>query len=149
MLERESNTRRVVADSEIFLEYTLSTEHEVLESTEGSDPFRLKLGSGILFPAVESALLGLAEGESVEKILDSSICFGAPDPKLKISLAKNKLPEKIWALELGASFEAPGPDKKPKRFRVISKTDDQLTIDGNHPLAGVALEIKAKILKIF
>jgi FKBP-type peptidyl-prolyl cis-trans isomerase 2 len=138
----------VQASSTIRLEFELSTEDEILDTTEGRAPLQLKLGSGQLHPAIESLLIGLPVGASFEKRLDPSLAFGEVDPQLKIEMSRRKLPAHLQTLDVGATFEAPGPDGKLKLFRILSRQGELLTIDANHPLAGLELEFRGRVVEI-
>jgi len=140
--------RRLAPGLRAVLEYTLSTEDEVLESTVGGPPLEAVLGTGRIHPGIEKALEGLCEGDSFNKILDPSLAFGEPDDQLIIKIAARKLPPLVSEAPLGSNFEMPGPNKKPRLFRLVARVGEQVTLDGNHPLAGVPLHLEGRLLKV-
>ncbi len=131
--------------SRIRLHYTLSTDDVIVDSTEGRAPLEIVLGQGTIHPALESQLLGCEAGETIERVLDASVGFGDYEPKLKIQIARKKLPERFQNLSQGMQFETLDPDKKLRLFRVIDATPAFIVIDGNHPLAGQTLHLEAQI----
>ncbi|MEO5667701.1 MAG: FKBP-type peptidyl-prolyl cis-trans isomerase [Bdellovibrionota bacterium] len=134
--------------SRVWLHYTLSTDDVIVDSTEGRPPLEIVLGKGTIHPALEAQLLGLEAGEHIERVLDANVGFGEYDPKLKIQIARKKLPERFQDLSQGMQFETLDPDKKLKLFRVIEATPAFIVIDGNHPLAGQTLHLSAQIERL-
>jgi FKBP-type peptidyl-prolyl cis-trans isomerase 2 len=144
----QEQMKKIKESSQIRLHYTLSTEDTLIDTTESREPLQLTLGQGELHPALESLLLGLSEGDTLERWLDANIAFGEYDPQLKIQIAQKKLPENLKGIQTGVSFETLGPDKKKRLFRVIESNDAFVVIDGNHPLAGEALLFEAQIVEV-
>lgn len=138
----------VTAQSEILLAYTLSTEDEILETTEGREPLQLKLGTGRMHPAIESCLMGLRIGEEFNRVIHHSLAFGERNHDLRISMKREGLPPSAKNLQMGDAFEGPGPDRKMHLFRVIRADEESFTIDGNHPLAGIDLHFEGRVVGI-
>jgi FKBP-type peptidyl-prolyl cis-trans isomerase SlyD len=149
MLTMSVATAGITRSSKILLNYSLSSEDELFDTTEAVGPLEVTLGQGKLHPGIESLLEGRLEGESFECDLDPSLAFGEPKEELRFSIARSKLPVHLKELSLGSLFEGLGPDRKKHLFRVIEATDKRLSFDGNHPLAGKTLHLEAKILKVF
>lgn len=139
----------VEANSKILLDYTLSTDDEVLDSTEATGPLRLEMGKGALHPGIEKSLIGKRAGENFEIVLDPSLAFGEIDPNLIIRISRNKLPPQFQTLNIGDSFESKDHLGRQRIFRIAEQNGAQVTIDGNHPRAGEVLYLEAKILEIF
>jgi FKBP-type peptidyl-prolyl cis-trans isomerase 2 len=136
-----------ISTSETFeIEYTLGTEDFVFEGTEPNKTYLVEIGSGKLHPLLEKELLKYKAGESFQIRLDASVGFGFPDPALIIQVAKSKVPTTLAGLKIGSSFEAPGPDKKKRKFRVTFENEKTITIDGNHPLAGELIVFEGKVI---
>lgn len=140
---------RVIAPgSRVRIEYDLSTEDEIYETTEATGPLEFELGQGRLHPAIERCLVGLRAGDPFDRLIDHSLAFGERNPDLRITLKRENLPERVRNLQLGDSFEGPGPDRKMHLFRVIRADDESYTIDGNHPLAGIDLHFQGRVLHV-
>ena len=140
--------------SKILLEYTLSTDDEVLDSTEATGPLRIEIGAAApegarIHPAIEKSLIGRRAGEAFEIVLDPTLAFGEVDPQLVIRIAQSKLPSELQKLQVGDSFESKDPQGRKRLFRVTEQHGPQITLDGNHPRAGQVLYLSAKILEIF
>lgn len=138
----------VQAHSKIHLEYALETEDSVLELVPEQANFWLQLGKQQLHPALEKILIGLREKETFEKWLDPSLTFGARNEDLKFEMHQNKIARLLPNWQIGQTFEAPGPDGNPRIFRILSTDGTRVTIDGNHPFAGVDLLFKGRVISI-
>jgi FKBP-type peptidyl-prolyl cis-trans isomerase 2 len=134
--------------SEIVVEYELSTDDELVDQAMSTNPLRLVLGQGGLHPAIEKYFIGRSQGESFEVCLDSSLAFGDANPQLRFQISRKKLPTDIQNISVGASFEAPGPDRTMRVFRIVEADDRKITVDGNHPLSGIPLFLQARIVEI-
>lgn len=145
-MTQESPT--VQTGTRVWIEYELTTDHELIDATPEGRPLEVVMGEGQLHPVIERNFLRRRSGESFTLSLDPSLGFGDTDPNLELTIAKKKLPEAFRSLAAGDFFEAPGPDKKLRRFRVLANEGERLRVDGNHPLAGKILHLKARILKI-
>jgi FKBP-type peptidyl-prolyl cis-trans isomerase SlyD len=139
---------KVAPASRVWLHYTLSTDDLLVDSTEGRPALEIVVGQGMIHPAIEAQLLGLEAGQSIERVLDATVGFGEYDPKLKIQIARKKLPERFQDIGLGMQFETLDPDKKLRLFRVIEATSAFIVIDGNHPLAGQTLHLHAQVERL-
>jgi FKBP-type peptidyl-prolyl cis-trans isomerase SlyD len=138
----------VQSNSKVHLEYSLETEDSVLEAVPKSSGFCLELGRGQMHPALEKILIGLNVGDTFEKWLDPTLTFGERNEDLKFQIHKNKISRQLPEWQIGSSFEAPGPDGKPRLFRILSTDGTRVEIDGNHPFAGIDLLFRGQIHSI-
>ncbi len=109
---------------------------------EGRDPLiYLHGGYDDIFPLIEEALQGKKIGESVKVKLQPDEAFGDYDANLVQIESRQDFPKEI---EVGMQFEG-GPedggadDDEFIIYRVTEIADDKVILDGNHPLAGMAL----------
>lgn len=133
---------------QVVIEYTLGTEDEILEATPIGRPLKIELGSGVLHPGLEARLESLKAGEEFSIRLDPNLGFGGVNPELIVKMNRQKLPESLRSLKVGDAFEAPGPDGKKKIFRVTLDENGGLTLDANHPYAGLDLIFEGKVLQV-
>ena len=140
-------SRGVAPGSAVTLEYELSSDGFVIESSAGREPLVVTQGAGNLLVPVDEALLGLKAGDEKVVELTPVRAFGMPDPdKIKaVPLARFGA--------LGASLKPGGTASgmmggAPAEGRVLSIEKGVVTLDFNHPLAGKALRYKLKVLSI-
>jgi FKBP-type peptidyl-prolyl cis-trans isomerase SlyD len=103
-------------------------------------------GFGNTLPKIEEALEGQAVGYSVDLKVEPEDAFGEYDADLVKIEPRSRLPT---PLEIGMQFEgmpdseddADGVDDADEAlvFTVTEIADDKVVLDGNHPLAGLAL----------
>lgn len=129
----------VVKNSVITLDYHVTDpDGEVVD--EGREPLvYLHGGYDDIFPLIEEALQGKAIGESVKVKLQPDEAFGDYDAELVQVEPRKDFPKEI---EVGMQFEG-GPEEGDEDeiviYRVTEIADDKVVLDGNHPLAGMAL----------
>lgn len=106
---------------------------------EGDEPLvYLHGGFGGIFERIEQALEGKPVGARIELKLQPEEAFGQYDPDLVMIEPLSMFPEDI---EVGMQFErvGEGEDGQPQLFTITEMGEDKVVVDGNHPLAGVAL----------
>lgn len=101
--------------------------------------------SGI-FPAVERALEGKCEGDSVEAQVTPEEGFGPADPDLIVVEDMANVPPMVR--RLGAEAELQNDKGEVLTFRVVQIKDGQVTLDANNPLAGKNCMIAATVVSV-
>lgn len=135
---------QVAKNSVVSLNFELSdSTGQLLEKSEQPISY-LHGGYDGIFPLVEEALEGVAEGESVAVTLDPDNAFGEYDDELVRVEPRDVFPTD--GLEVGMQFQAgaEGSDEDVV-FTVTDITPDSVVIDGNHPLAGQTLLFKCTV----
>ena len=132
----------------VSMHYTLTDDDgNVLDSSEGGEAMSYLHGAGNIIPGLEKALVGKIEKDSVSIRVEPADGYGEVVPGLIQTIDKAAF-EGVETLEPGMAFEAQGPEGQVQRI-VIRKVDgNDVTIDGNHPLAGVALNFKVEIVGV-
>jgi len=129
----------IAKDSVVSLRYELfDAEGELLEKVDEPVSY-LHGGYDGIFPLVEEALHGKAVGERCVITMQAEDAFGEYDHSLVETEPRSSFPKDV---EVGMQFEG-GPegmdDEDYILYTVVEVTDDEVTVDGNHPLAGKAL----------
>jgi FKBP-type peptidyl-prolyl cis-trans isomerase SlyD len=94
-------------------------------------------GYGVVFPKIEAALAGKPVGYATSLYLEPEDTFGDYDALLLRVEPRDRFPA---ALEAGMTFDAvPGESPDGQLYTVTDFTDEAVVLDGNHPLAGMAL----------
>ena len=130
---------QVVKNSVVTLDYSVTDPDGVLVDA-GKEPIvYLHGGYDDIFPMIEEALQGKKIGESITVKMQPGDAFGEYDADLIEIEPRSSFPE---ALEVGMQFEGVperGDEDDILIYRVTEITDDKVMLDGNHPLAGMAL----------
>ncbi len=134
--------RRVFA-----IQYTLkSTTGEVLDASERDQPLMFLEGAGQIIPALESAIIHLLEGEKKSVKLSAENAYGVPHEKMKMDVPANELTH-IPDLKVGSYLQL-DLNEQTKVVRVTKITTELVSLDGNHPLAGQALEFDIEMILV-
>lgn len=117
---------------------------EVLD--ENQDPIEFLVGGADLLAKLEAALQGLGSGDKVLVRLEPEEAFGEYNEQLVFLEARSLFPKD---LEVGMTLEGQAlpsgcnPDAPSEAlFTVSDLYPDHVVLDGNHPLAGMALQIE-------
>ncbi|MBI5121461.1 MAG: peptidylprolyl isomerase [Rhodospirillales bacterium] len=107
---------------------------------QGADPISYVHGGKDinvgLFPRLQEELEGKEVGDSIEVELDPLEAFGEYDDELVMEEDIELFPEGV---EVGMVLELEQDDGGRQLFQVAEVNEDSITVDGNHPLAGVSL----------
>lgn len=124
----------VAKNKVVYMTYSmLDAEGRVMGQNDMPTGYVHGASSG-LFDKIERSLEGHAVGERVEVALSPEEAFGPADPNLIISEAIDNVPPPYR--RLGAEAEFQNAEGEVLTFRVVNISDDTVTLDGNHPLAG-------------
>jgi len=99
-----------------------------------------------LFNSIEDALEGQTIGAETTQTLESKDAFGAHDPELTFEDDLENVPKQFR--KIGAEVQFQNEQGDVKTFMVAKITDDKVTIDGNHPLAGQRVTFYVKVVGV-
>lgn len=144
---QEEETTVIEEGKSVSVEYTLKLDDgTVVDTNVGGDPMTYKQGGSEILPALESALHGLAVGETKEVKLTADQGYGPIQPEGYQEVELDMVPED--AREVGTMLMASSPDGQQQPIRVHEVKEETIVLDFNHPLAGKALNFDVKILAI-
>ncbi len=134
----------------VSLDYSLRDgDGNLLDSSdgEGGEPIDYIHGYGMLVPGLEAKLVGLATGDERELVVAAEDGYGEHDDDLVITVDRAQFPNPR-KIKPGDEFLAEAPDGDELPMRVVEVRGDAVLVDANHPLAGLALHYKVKILVV-
>jgi FKBP-type peptidyl-prolyl cis-trans isomerase SlyD len=133
-------------DTVVELTYELTdADGKVIERTEGPIEY-LHGGYDGIFPRVEEALAGKGVGESCSVRLEPEDAFGEYDAQLMHLEPRSKFPADV---AIGMRFEGRGVESGTKLvYTVTDVAEDKVVVDGNHPLAGRALQFACTVTAV-
>ncbi|MFH1853631.1 MAG: peptidylprolyl isomerase [Candidatus Neomarinimicrobiota bacterium] len=132
----------------VSIHYTLTADDgNVIDSSRGKNPLNYLHGSGNIISGLEKALTGKAVGESLKVTVKPEEGYGLVDPQLLQVLPLSAFTG-IDDLREGLRLEARNEHGHTQAITVRTITDDGVTIDGNHPLAGQTLHFDVSITAI-
>jgi FKBP-type peptidyl-prolyl cis-trans isomerase 2 len=111
---------------------------EVFTSSRASEPLEFTLGSGQVIPGFEKAITGMEVGETKTVTLPPEEAYGPRYEDLVVDVKSCNFPEDITPL-IGEQLEIPQEDGEPLKVTVADVSEDTVSLDANHPLAGYRL----------
>jgi FKBP-type peptidyl-prolyl cis-trans isomerase SlyD len=129
------------------IHYTLTNgDGKVIDSSEGQEPLAYLHGAGNIIPGLEKALVGKSVGDKLNVSIPAAEAYGLRDDSMVQELPSNMF-SGIDQIEVGMEFHA----ETEQGLQVVTVTKvegDTVTIDGNHPLAGVDLTFDVEVTEI-
>lgn len=116
------------------------------DSSRGRDPLEVTLGSGMVIPGFEKALLGMSTGEERRVVIPAADAYGPRRDELMLDVPRSQIPptlepavgQKLQLTQDGREFVVTVKDIK----------DDIVTLDANHPLAGEDLTFELELVEV-
>jgi len=139
---------QIQKDKVVTIDYTLKNDDgEIIDSSNGSEPLAYIHNSGHIIPGLETALDGKTAGESVSVRVAPEDGYGLRNDELTQVLPREAF-EGTDTLEVGMQFHAAGADGGMQVITIAAIDGDQITIDGNHPLADQHLNFDVDIKEV-
>ncbi|WP_371223286.1 FKBP-type peptidyl-prolyl cis-trans isomerase [Roseovarius sp. 2305UL8-3] len=139
---------QVNAGDTVRIHYTGTLKNgEVFDSSDGRDPLEFTVGSGQIIPGLDVALPGMAVGDkkTVEVPVDQA--YGPIDPGNRQPVPRGEIPADI-PLDIGTQLQLQSPEGQVMPVTVVEVTEEQVTLDANHPLAGQDLTFDIELISI-
>ena len=118
-----------------------------LDSSKGREPLEFTLGQGQVIPGLEQAIQGMAKGETKIVQIPEGEAYGARNPDAMQTVDRAMVPDHI-PTEPGTRLEVQTPEGQRLPVTVAEVTDQTITLDGNHPLAGQDLTFNVELVEI-
>ncbi len=135
-------------NSVVSLDYTLKDEAgEILDTTNGIEPLEYIHGRGNLIAGLERVLDGKEEGALFKNLeVKPEDAYGEYFPNLVAEVSRDSFPENV-TIKVGMQFEA--ESENGSQIVTVTKIEgDNITVDGNHPLAGKTLYFDVRVVAV-
>ena len=110
-------------------------------------PMELTIGEGHFYTPIEAALIGMRVGEKKTVTVTPEDAFGDYDPENVFNVPRGDFPDDITPV-VGQGLEVTGEDDEVYMVTVVEVTDEEISLDTNHPLAGEDLIYEFELLEI-
>ena len=137
-----------IADKTVVsIHYTLTNaDGETLDSSVGQDPLVYLHGSNNIIAGLEAALLGKSAGDSLQVSVEPGEGYGELRDELVQEVDRSAF-QGVDEIDVGMQFMAQTPwGEQP--VTVVKVEGDNITLDGNHPLAGQVLNFDVEVVEI-
>jgi FKBP-type peptidyl-prolyl cis-trans isomerase SlyD len=135
-------------NSAVSFHYKLTDDDGInIDSSEGKEPLGYLHGAGNIIPGLEKALEGKKVGDSLTVAVTAAEGYGEVQKELIQEVPREAF-QGIDTIELGMQFEAQTGQGGTVPVTVVAVTDELVTVDGNHPLAGRNLNFDVTIEEV-
>lgn len=119
----------------------------VFDTSRNRDALEVTVGGGTVIPGFEDALVGMSVGETKELKIAPADAYGPRRDELVIQVERENFPPNVAPQE-GMALNLKGPEEEVIPAVITEVSDDSVTIDANHPLAGKALTFHIELAEI-
>ncbi len=138
---------QVARNMVVAFEYQLKDAFgEVLDSSEKGEPMEYLHGVGGIIPGLEKAMEGRAVGESFQVIVPPEDAYGPHNPKMVQKVSRSNFGDQK-EIELGMRFRVQ-TNIGPRIVTIVDIEGDDVTLDGNHELAGETLHFDITVRNV-
>ncbi len=138
---------KITKNTVVTMHYSVSdSEDTLIDSSYDHDPLAIIQGTGYMIKGLETALEGHTMGDKFEVEVAADDAYGQRHDGFVQTLPKEAFAG-IEDLQVGSQLRAT-TDEGEQTVIVVNMTDDEITVDGNHPLAGIDLKFEVDILDV-
>lgn len=119
----------------------------VFDTSEGREPIAFTVGAGEVIPGFDEAVLGMQVGQTKEVSISPDDAYGERNEMLVQTVAREQIQLGVEPEE-GMGIEMRTPDGTVIPLVISEVTETTVTLDANHPLAGLQLHFALKLMEI-
>ena len=138
----------IEANKVVTLNFTLTDDAgNVLDSTDQGGSFSYISGRGMVLPKLEEAVSVMMIGTKKQLKIEAADAYGNYNDQIVQVVGKENFPED-FVLEVGMEYMASNPEGVQMPFTITEVNGDEITIDFNHPFAGMNLNFDLELLDV-
>jgi len=135
----------IANDHVVSIHYTVKLDDgTVVDTSEGKNPLLYLQGRGNIIPGLEKALEGRKQGDSFQVQIAPEDAYGVRHEQMVQTVPKTELPDEGGEVAVGVRFQVETPHG-PIILEVTEVQDENVVLDGNHPLAGKTLHFDVEV----
>lgn len=120
---------------------------EVFDSSEGGTPLAFTVGNGQVIPGFENGVIGMEPGDTKTVHIPCADAYGERQDEGVLQVPRGEFPPNM-PLEVGSSIQGQQQSGQVVNFTIMAVTDEEVTLDANHPLAGKDLTFDLTLVSI-
>lgn len=128
----------------VSMEYTLTVDGEVLDTSDGVGPLQFLAGYDNIVPGLEREMIGMKIGDMKKVVVSPAEGYGEFEADAFMEVPRSDFPADM-ELEEGLELSVTDEDGASRYARVDKISDETIQLDFNHPLAGVELHFDVKV----
>ena len=136
----------ITADKVPTLNYTLKDDEGVIIDESKDASFVYLHGHSNIIPGLEAALQDRTKGDTFSLVLEPKDAYGEYNPKITQTIPKDAFGGE--SVEVGMQFHAENDNGQQVLITISEINGDDVTIDGNPPLAGVTLHYDVEVVDV-
>ena len=141
-----TDANKIVKNCVASVHYTGTLEDdEVFDSSEGRDPLTFLVGHKQMIPGFEEEMMGAAVGERRVFTLEPDRAYGQREEEGVVQIPKAQF--EGMEIEVGMTLVAE-MGGGPAPFNIVEMSDDIVTADFNHKLAGKTLTFSVEVVEV-
>ncbi len=131
----------------VSMEYVLTVDGEVVDSSEETGPIEFIQGSGEIIPGLEHGIDGMRVDENRSIVVPATDGYGEYDPSGVVSVPREQFPGDM-ELEPGVQLVVKDQEGHMLDASVAEIQEENILLDFNHPLAGKELNFDVTVLNL-
>ncbi|RAJ00320.1 peptidylprolyl isomerase [Chitinophaga skermanii] len=123
------------------------TNGTTFDSSEGRQPLEFKVGAGMVIKGFDNGVLDMKVGDKKTVHIPVAEAYGPKSEEMIMDFPKSNLPEDLKP-EVGMELQMSNPQGQVFPVKVAAVSDEFITLDANHPLAGEDLVFDIELVEI-
>ncbi len=119
----------------------------IFDSADEDNPLSFTIGQGEVFPALEAAITGMGVGNAKNVEISTDQAYGERIKDNIITVPADQFPTDRTP-QVGEKVSVTFADDNEQVLGIIECKDGNITLDGNHPLAGHDLTFALELVSI-
>lgn len=144
-MSEQEKPQEVTDDVVVSMEYTLTVDGDILDSTEDGEPLDFLQGHRNIIPGLEKELYGLSEGDTKDVKVIAAEAYGEIDLEALMDVPRSEFPPTI-PLETGTELQVKDKEGEVRYATITEVGAENVQLDFNHPLAGKELNFEIKVV---
>ncbi|MFN3165392.1 MAG: peptidylprolyl isomerase [Pseudohongiellaceae bacterium] len=141
-------TLMIGKNSVVSIHYTLKNDDgDVMDSSDGKAPLQYLHGNNNLIQGLEDELSGKTSGAKFDATIPAENAYGERREDF-IQVINKDMFQGVENIEPGMTFVAQGEGGAQRQVRVTEVEGDDVTIDANHPMAGMTLHFEVEVVDV-
>jgi len=141
-------TTAVKTGDTVAVHYTGTlADGSVFDSSRERKPLEFVLGQGRLISGFEQAVVGMTKGETKTAEIPAAEAYGEHRPEMVVEFNRAEVPPEV-DVSIGQELQVQTTAGQTLKARVVDASDEAVTLDANHPLAGQDLTFDIELVEV-
>jgi peptidylprolyl isomerase len=140
--------RSAKTGDKVMVHYTGKlTDGTQFDTSRPDSPIEFTIGENMVISGFEQAIIGMSPGDTKTTTIPQSEGYGPQRDEMILTVERDRIPDNI-DLELGQQLGLQYENNQSLTVTVTDISEDTVTLDGNHPLAGEDLVFDIQLVEI-